>query len=408
MIIAYYVFAAIILFVQTVVLLAAYRNVVYTLRTYKPLSDVKYSPHAVLISPCKGIDTTFDRNIAALFEQDYGDYEIYFVVESEQDPAYVRLKQIIADYESRNHRVKARLFVAGLSQTCVQKVHNLLCAIDATDEKVEVLAFVDSDACPKPHFLHSLIHPLRRQDVGASTGHRWFVPTDKRLASQVLSAMNALFASLLGPHGWNSAWGGAMAIRREVFEKTNIRKLWTNSATDDYTLTRAVKDADLEMIFVPACFVASYETTTFAQMFAFARRQFLITRVCMPQLWHLAFLGLGQFLLGFWIGAIVTIALWAIGSPHAIYAAILPAGLALHSSIKALTRQILIRRILPQDKRQLLRPAIIDIFFGPVLHLFTLTCLIASALSRTVHWRGIRYIFHHLTHTEIQRGSKVS
>ncbi len=107
---------------------------------------------------------------------------------------------------------------------------------------------------------------------------------------------NAFFAAQLGPHNWNSAWGGAMAIRREMFEKLEIAKLWRGALSDDYALTYAVKKAELEIVFVPSCFVASYEKSSWSEMFSFARRQFIITRVCMPKLWRLAVLGFGHFI----------------------------------------------------------------------------------------------------------------
>ena len=400
--IVYYIIGGVILVVQLVVLLEAYRNLIFTVRKYRPKSS-PYRPRVALISPCKGLDTTFDRNIDALFDQDYPDYELFFVVESRDDPAHGQLEQIIDRRHSEGCAVKAHLVVAGLAERCAQKIHNLLAAIDTLSADIKVMAFIDSDACPKAHFLSSLVHPLRCTTVGASTGHRWFVPTDSRLSSRVLSAMNAFFASTLGPHEWNAAWGGAMAIRRDIWDQTGVLNRWENAVSDDYTLTRAVREANLIIAFVPACFVASYESTTWGDMFSFARRQFIITRVCAPGYWYLAILGIGHVLAGFWGGLAVTVVLLAKGSPGAAWAAILPATLMLLSGVKALLRQVMIRRILPEDRKALFAPGAIDVFLGPLLHLFTFGCLLSSGLARTIIWRGIRYTLHGPQQTTIHR-----
>ncbi len=398
--IVYYVFATVILLIQAVVLVEAYRNLIYTRRQYRPTPS-KYQPRTAVISPCKGMDTTFDRNINSLFHLNYPDYEIFFVVDSATDPAYRRITEIIEQNSANSHPVKAHLVIAGPAQTSSQKVHNLLTVCNSLPSDFEVLAFIDSDACLKSHFLTSLVHPLRRKDVGASTGYRWFVPVDNRIGSAVLSAINAFFASQMGPHSWVSTWGGAMALQRKTYDQINLSQVWRNCCTDDYPLTTAVHKADLLVIFAPACYVASYEKTSWRDLFSFARRQFIITRVYMHRLWVLAILGMGHFVVAFWTGLLVSLYLYANSSVHARYAAMLPVFLMVASIVKALFRQIMIRKILPEDRYRLLVPALIDIFLQPFLAVFTLACLISSAFSRVIVWRGIRYTLHSANHTEI-------
>ena len=397
----YYIFAAVILLVQLMILTESWRNLVYCNRRYRPRPST-YRPRVALICPCKGLDTTFDRNINSLFFLDYPDYEIFFVVENTDDPAHQRINEIIKQNDPNLSQAQAHLIVAGPAQSSSQKVHNLLTACNSLPDDFRTLAFVDSDACVKPHFLTSLVHPLWRQNVGVATGYRWFVPADRRISTAVLSAMNAFFASLMGPHPWNSAWGGAMALRREVFDEIGLAELWQHAFTDDYSLTRAVKKAGLRIAFVPACFVASYEKTSWADLIAFARRQFIITRIGMPRLWVLAVLGIGHFVVAFWAGLFVTLYLLAADSPQAPYAAVLPLALMVMAILKATARQVMIFKILPENRRPLLVPAIIDIFLQPFLAVFTLVCVLSTSFSRVIVWRGIRYILRDADHTEIQ------
>jgi len=396
----YYIFAVVILLVQLGVFVEAWRHVVYTARTYKPRPS-EYKPKVALICPCKGLDTTFERNIKSLFEQDYPDYQLYLVVESQSDQAYEKLCGIIEQQRQSGGFSGASLVVAGLAESCGQKVHNLLAVCRQLPADIEVMAFVDSDACLKRHFLGSLVHPLRVKTVGASTGYRWFVPTDNRLASQVLSAVNAFFASTLGPHPWNSVWGGAMAIRREVFGQLEIAKLWQGALADDYSLTYAIKKACQVIKFVPACFVASYEGTSWKGLISFIRRQFIITNVCRRGLWYLALCGLGQFVLGFWVGLAVSLYLWASGSPQWHWAVILPGTLMVFAAAKALSRQIMIRRILAENRDKLFYPGLIDIFAQPILSVFTLACILSTAGVRRIVWRGKNYVLHGIDRTEI-------
>jgi ceramide glucosyltransferase len=396
----YYIFAAVILLVQLGVFVEAWRHLIYTVHLYKPKPS-RYKPKVALICPCKGLDTTFERNIQSLFELDYPNYELYLVVESQDDPAYKKLCEIIGQQRESGGFAGASLVVAGPAESCGQKVHNLLTVCKQLPADIEVMAFVDSDACLKSHFLSCLVHPLRVKTIGASTGYRWFVPMDNRLASKVLSATNAFFASTLGPHPWNSVWGGAMAIRREVFGKLGMAQLWRGALADDYSLTYAIKKAGLVIKFVPACFVASYEKTSWKDLISFTRRQFIITGICRRGLWYLALCGFGHFVLGFWVGLFVSLYLWANGSQQWHLAAILPVALMVLAMAKALSRQIMIRKILAENRDKLLYPGLIDIFTQPVLAVFTLACVLSTVGVRRIVWRGKNYILRGIDQTEI-------
>ncbi len=396
----YYICTAVIFAAQILITMEAIRHFRYTLRKYRS-KPIKYRPSVAIICPCKGLDTTFEKNINSLFAMEYTAYSIYFVVESNDDPACKCLRKIIQKHKDNNSQIKTHLVVAGSAVNSSQKLHNQLAVWQRMDKTVEVLAFIDSDACLKKYFLANLVHPLRRNNVGATTGYRWFVPANYAPASLILSAMNAFIASLLGPHSWNSTWGGAMAIKRELFERLGIADIWSRACTDDYTLTKAVKDAGLKVSFVPACFVASYEQYSWKGLFAFARRQFLITKVYMPHLWYLGLLGLGHFVLGFWLGVAATVFLYWHNPQNAVYVAILPVGLWLFSIAKAILRQLAIFKVLPGDKNRLLLPALIDICLQPIVAVFTLICLLAAGLSRKIKWRGWQYILHGPENIEI-------
>src|SRR5207302_2944225 len=85
-----------------------------------------YQPPAAVIVPCKGLDAGFDLNVSAFLTQRYPDYQLIFVVASEEDPAYRYLEERLKARSARGPALKTALLVAGRSETRGEKVNNLL------------------------------------------------------------------------------------------------------------------------------------------------------------------------------------------------------------------------------------------------------------------------------------------
>ncbi|NIP87456.1 MAG: glycosyltransferase, partial [Planctomycetales bacterium] len=150
-------------------------------RQQLPLPDENCRRVALYV-PCKGYDLQLADNLKALFKQDYANYELVFVVESDRDAACATIHDLMA----RRPDVPARLVVAGQSTDSGQKVHNLLVATAEVPERVQILAFADSDARPHPAWLSRLVSGLDKDGVGATTGYRWLFPLRNRLANFLL------------------------------------------------------------------------------------------------------------------------------------------------------------------------------------------------------------------------------
>jgi cellulose synthase/poly-beta-1,6-N-acetylglucosamine synthase-like glycosyltransferase len=78
---------------QVVFSFQCYRNYRYALAKYKKKRS-RHHLRVALIVPCKGLDPDFQENIASLFNQDYENYLLCFVVEDESDPAYNELYKL--------------------------------------------------------------------------------------------------------------------------------------------------------------------------------------------------------------------------------------------------------------------------------------------------------------------------
>lgn len=375
---------------QALFLFQMVQNYRYAMRKSSKQRD-SYKPVTLLTVPCKGIDKAFEKNITSLYMLDYDSYYLHFVVEDESDPAYEKLNSIKEKLGPGSKALEVRVLVAGIADSSSQKIHNLLHSCANAPEGTEVFAFADSDACLDSDWLGHLVHPLRKQRHGASTGYRWFVSSQNNLASLVLSALNGKIAQMLGNTGFNQAWGGSMAIRSETFRQLGLDKLWATAVSDDLCLSSTVKKAGLKIIYVPACLVASYEHTTWAKLFEFARRQFLITRITMPGVWAFAVFCSVFSLVGLWGTAAVAVSAVAAEHPKALFYASVPVLFFIGQLIRSVLRQKMIARLLPEDAANMKPAAIVDIFGNCIWSWVLLACIISSAFGRTITWRGIRY-----------------
>jgi cellulose synthase/poly-beta-1,6-N-acetylglucosamine synthase-like glycosyltransferase len=394
--------ARVAIIIQVLFLVQSFRNYRYAI---KKASKKKryYFPPALLTVPCKGIDTDFDRNIEAFLKLDYENYTLHLVVESQDDPAYERLQKIVARCSSVSTATQVNVTVAGIASGCSQKIHNMLHSCNCAPEGTEIFAFADSDAYVTSVWLQNLVHPLRSKRYGAATGYRWFIPVVNDFASFALSSLNAKVAQMLGNSHFNQAWGGSMAIRTETFRQIGLDKAWKNAISDDLCLSYMVKKAKKKVVFVPACLVASYESTTWPKLFEFARRQFLITRVSTPGTWFFGLFCSLFSLLGSWGAFAIAIVAAATAYPSRLLFTAVPVVFFTAQIIRAVVRQKMIAKLLPDDAKNMKSAAIADVLGVSIWSWLMFICILTSAFGRKITWRGITYKLLGPTQTEIVR-----
>jgi cellulose synthase/poly-beta-1,6-N-acetylglucosamine synthase-like glycosyltransferase len=323
------------------------------------------------------------------------------VVADKADPAYAPLCELKNRLSQSSKADEVQVLVAGPAQSCSQKNHNLLYCYQRIGSDVEVLAFADSDICVRSDWLSHIVHPLRYPKTGAASGYRWFVPKKNNLASLALSAVNAKIAQLLGNTPFNQAWGGSMAIRVDVFNQLGLDKIWPKALSDDLSLSYAVKKAHKKVVFVPACLVASYESTTWSELFEFGRRQFLITRVSTPSTWWFGLCSSLYSILGLWAGAALAIYAASQFSTFNFQLLIFIAVPVLFFTaqfIRAILRQKMAYKLLNYEHqasefehRAMKAACIADLLFFWLWSPLMLVLILSSAFGRTIIWRGIRY-----------------
>lgn len=346
-------------------------------------------PFATIFAPCRGVDREFKENLRRLFAQRYPNYEILFIVDDKEDPAVAEIEEAVM--LSSSDTVTARLFVAPKASGSSQKIENLLFAIPKADERSEVFAFVDSDACTNPDWLASLSATALKPNVGAATGYRWLISENGKLGSELSSVWNGSVASALGPNTRsNFCWGGSMALRREMFESLDIKSCWKGVLSDDFAVTKAVHDAGLALEFVPRALCASFEHQTLAEMLEFTTRQMKITRVYSPGLWLLSMFGSTLFC-GVMIAGIAILLTSELGSLAMLAAVAALALVTAFTLAKAFIRLRAVRFALSDHEALLAKQVIPQCVLAFVTPAIFLVNTILALFSRKIVWRGTTY-----------------
>src|SRR5262249_23494372 len=134
------IFGALLFIQSALALIATMRFTRYALRR-RSARQTRYQPKAVVIVPCRGLEHGFEENVHAILTQDYRDYEVVFVTESENDPAHGVLARLLK--QRRRLAPPTWMVVAGEAKNRGQKIHNLLAALDTLNSigRVEALVF---------------------------------------------------------------------------------------------------------------------------------------------------------------------------------------------------------------------------------------------------------------------------
>lgn len=395
MIFLYYIFAAVLIYLSY----KSFRGGIDYLNYFKqeiakPLAD--YAPLATIFAPCRGIDQGMLENLDALLSQDYPEYEVVFIVDEESDEATGLIESAW-----REARRPVKLVVAPKAIDSSQKVRNLLEGIGYADPASEIFAFVDSDSRPHKTWLRNLVAPLTDSNVGTTTSYRWFISKNETFASEMRNMWNASIASALGAdRKTNFCWGGSTAIRRDVFEKLNVSEKWRGTLSDDFTLTHAVKNAGLEIHFVPRSLTPSLEDCSLRELVEFTTRQMKITRVYSPDLWIISFVGSGLFTTVMLTSLLIMIfsAKNDLKVAAAMFTLLVVTILSIGKSWLRMNAVLLVLRQHENKLRRQFLPQITLWSLTPALFLYN---SFAAWVSRKITWRGTTYEMISPTETRV-------
>ena len=256
------------------------QSFLYTRRERKS-NRPKYTPKVAIIAPHYGWDKDTEGHVNSLLNQDYeGDHHIYFITHQINgdgyDISYPHLQRLV---EAVNH---ADVFLApniienNLPRS--QKIQNLITVIEALPQDVEVIAFVDADVEIQQDWLSLLVNPLQDPKIGVTVGGRFYSPQNWDFPTFVEAIWVNYQLGLQGDHRFTMVWGGSNAFRRELLHQGDILKRWEYATIEDLNTTKAVRDLNLKIHFVPDCIaITRTQNRTWKQVLEFTNRQMIMT-----------------------------------------------------------------------------------------------------------------------------------
>jgi len=343
-------------------------------------------PHVAIVLSIRGADPSLALCLDGLLNQDYPSYDIRIIVDSETDPAWAIVREVLA--KSPGAAVKITL-LEQRRETCSLKVSALLQGLAGLDESCQAVALIDADATPRPHWLRDLVEPLRDPKVGATTGVRWYMTDSPQWGSLVRMAWGAAAASQMFAFG--IPWGGSMAFRTELLRRSNIMEKWAKCLCEDVPLESVINGLGLRLHFVLAATMVNCESIDLKRCFQFIRRQMVSVRLYHRRWPLLLISGLGSPLaLIFAIGASAA----ALASVD-YTAAAAAAGVLVLCLIGLFTGSMWIdgalRAMARRHGQTLPKLPVKTVLAVPLMQFVYLAALLSATFARRVEWRGAVY-----------------
>jgi hypothetical protein len=352
------------------------------LRSLVPLAPAAKAPRAVILVAIKGADATTAQFLDLLCRQEYPHYRIIVALESRVDPA---LTLVEATRRAAVNGIGVDIVIAGLAMQRTQKVHNLRAALSALRDEDRVVVFTDADTVLPSDWLTHLIRPIAIGEVSASTGYRWPLPMDGHLPTLIGAAADLSITTSARSRLWNMCWGGSTAVTREALDAVDLKAVWNHAASDDVTLTEALRDGKFTINSPLRVLVPSPVAHTWSSLFGFARRQHLMLRTYAPRLW--LFGGLTLCIPAVGAGA----ALMSLAFVNRFSVGALVASIAL-LQVRLRIRSRIASLVLPADALSIARSTIMFASWAwPLIHLVHCAAFFSSCVGRRFTWAGIHY-----------------
>jgi len=343
-------------------------------------------PRVAVILPTRGADPSLVDCLENLLNLDYPHYDIRIVVDSEDDPAWGIVRDVLAKRPAAPVRIA---LLEKRRESCSLKVSALLQALDDLDESVQTAALIDGDVIPYPQWLRDLVRPLRDPAVGATTGVRWYVAAHANWGSLVRTTWNAAAATQM--YAFDIPWAGSMAFRTDLLRQSDVRTKWARCFCEDVPLYGVLSGLGLRLHLVPAATMMNGERVGLKSCFVFIRRQLLSVRLYHRRWPLVVAAGVGSVLaMAAGIGVLATdlaagewsaagvlggaLALWVIGLTSAM------------ARIDGALRGMAARRgwAVPWPPPRIIPAALLT----PLVHL---AAMLSAIRMRKVEWRGVTY-----------------
>ncbi|MDP5337670.1 MAG: glycosyltransferase family 2 protein [Nodularia sp. (in: cyanobacteria)] len=347
-------------------------------------------PKTAVILCLRGADPYLPNCVEALLNQNYPEYDLKLIVDSQEDPAWQIVNDIINEQGAINVQVSP---LRTIRHNCSLKCSSLLQAVSELDDSYQAIALVDGDTIVHTNWLRELVSPLADPKVGATTGNRWFVPTGHYWGSLVRYIGNV--STVVQMYLFQVPWGGTLAIKTDVLRQTGLLDKWRQAFGEDFMIHKILKKHGMRVKLVPSLIMLNREECDLLGLIDSLKRLILYSRLYHPS-W-LAIVGDAVSSILFPFVAIILFLLslldaqWDLAvllfSTYCIYTV----GLLLVTLILELgVSQVIYSHGQPTSKLSVVTIAKIFIAIPLTQWVYGLA-LLSSLWMSTVKWRGIVY-----------------
>ena len=349
-----------------------------------------FQPRVAVVLSIRGRDPSLADTVRGLLAQHYDRYEVHMVVDHRSDPAWAELSQLLQREDvcrrARLHELQSPPPHCGLKcAALVQAIRGL--------PPVEIVATIDADVIPHPHWLTTLIAPLADPQIGVVTGNHWFEPVQANGGSLLRSLWNA--GALVPTSVFANPWAGTAAFRLEEIHRTGLLDLWERSAVDDGPVRRAIATLGKRIHFVPGLLMINREACSLQYFLRYVVRILTWSRVYEPSFWFTV--AHATVNLSAW-GAVALLGLLALIRRDAGATVCATAGLLLHAGglwlAFLIVRHGVSRMVETRGDRLPRMPravATTTFLLTPVAFLLHGYGVLRALTTRAICWRGIWY-----------------
>lgn len=344
-------------------------------------------PQAAVVLCIRGRDPFLGKCLTAILDQDYPNYRLHIVLDSEIDPAM----PLVAEHCDDNSIARIHVLSEHRS-TCSLKCSSLIHAIDQIEDSCSFIAQLDSDTIPEKHWLRSLATGLSNPEVGVVSGIRWYAPPNESWGSLVRYVWNA--AAIVQMFLYRISWGGTLAIKKTVFNETDLKERWSRALCEDTMLATVVQETKLRTEFRSDLFVVNRESGSLSEIFAWLSRQLLTARLYHPFWWLVLVHSISTSVTVFLVAAILMASLIQMNVWPAI---LLTTGLVIYQITNGWLLAKIGRTVIRCCNQSDLSTPEISLRFV-IAAVLTQACYflatISAIMTRSIQWRDIEYEIH--------------
>lgn len=208
-------------------------------------------PSVTVIRPIRGLDVGAEQNVRSLLALDYpADFEVLFILDGEDDPAYASVKEWVQTMPTRARR--AEVLVAGHPAPGHTGKLNAM-QRGVAESRGTLLAFSDSDTRPEPHLLTRSVEALLDDPRAGAAFPPIYATADEPRVGDVAYGIvvKAWYAPSLhlarGPAGeMPFIMGQLMVLRREALDAVGGLGCLEGQLVDDMFLGKRLAEAGWE------------------------------------------------------------------------------------------------------------------------------------------------------------------